>query len=94
VPALGALQRALLASAIDATRPGGRITYVVCSPHLAEGRAIVAEALKRRDDVTAVDVRELLDGVPHLGDGPWVQLWPHLHGTDAMFVAVLERRSP
>lgn len=94
VPALAAVQRALLDSAIDATRPGGRITYVVCSPHLAEGRVVVGEALKRRTDVTAVDVRPLLDGVPHLGEGPWVQLWPHLHGTDAMFVSVLERRTP
>ena len=93
VPALGQVQRALLASAIEATRPGGRITYVVCSPHLAEGRVIVGEALKRRSDVLAVDVREFLHGVPELGEGPWVQLWPHLHGTDAMFVAVLERRS-
>lgn len=94
VPALGAVQRALLDSAIEATKPGGRVTYVVCSPHLAEGRVIVGEALKRRADVTAVDVRPLLDGLPHLGDGPWVQLWPHLHGTDAMFVSVLERRTP
>lgn len=94
VPALGVVQRALLTSAIEATRPGGRITYVVCSPHLAEGRVIVGEALKRRADVVAVDVRPLLAGVPDLGDGPWVQLWPHLHGTDAMFVAVLERRTP
>ncbi|MEP7054865.1 MAG: transcription antitermination factor NusB [Actinomycetota bacterium] len=93
VPQLGVLQRALLASAIDATKAGGRITYVVCSPHLAEGRVIVGEALKRRDDVSPIDVRDLLGGVPKLGPGPSVQLWPHLHGTDAMFVAVLERRS-
>ncbi|MEO6713112.1 MAG: RsmB/NOP family class I SAM-dependent RNA methyltransferase, partial [Mycobacteriales bacterium] len=94
VPALAAVQRRLLAAAIDAAKPGGRITYVVCSPHLAEGRVIVADALKRRGDVVAIDVREFLDGVPDLGDGPHAQLWPHLHGTDAMFVAVLERVSP
>ena len=32
-------------------------------------------------------------GVPDLGDGPTVQLWPHLHGTDAMFLALLRRRA-
>ncbi len=26
-----------------------------------------------------------------LGAGPTVQLWPHRHGTDAMFVALLRR---
>jgi 16S rRNA (cytosine967-C5)-methyltransferase len=29
--------------------------------------------------------------VPHLGAGPYVQLWPHLHGTDAMFLALLRK---
>ena len=29
--------------------------------------------------------------VPHLGEGPYVQLWPHLHGTDAMFLALLRK---
>jgi 16S rRNA (cytosine967-C5)-methyltransferase len=28
-----------------------------------------------------------------LGAGPHVQLWPHRHGTDAMFIAVL-RKAP
>jgi 16S rRNA (cytosine967-C5)-methyltransferase len=27
-----------------------------------------------------------------LGDGPYVQLWPHVHGTDAMFFALLRKR--
>jgi 16S rRNA C967 or C1407 C5-methylase (RsmB/RsmF family) len=33
----------------------------------------------------------LLPGVPGLGEGPAVQLWPHRHGTDAMFLALLRR---
>jgi len=89
VPRLAVLQRSLLRSALDSTRPGGRVIYVVCSPHLAEGRAVVSDAVKHRPGTTLVDVRPLLPGVPELGDGPWVQLWPHRHGTDAMFVAVL-----
>ena len=28
---------------------------------------------------------------PDLGTGPTVQLWPHRHGTDAMFLALLRR---
>jgi 16S rRNA (cytosine967-C5)-methyltransferase len=31
--------------------------------------------------------------MPRLGAGPTVQLWPHRHGTDAMFLAVLRRTS-
>ena len=38
-----------------------------------------------------LDARPLLPGVPHLGSGPTVQLWPHRHGTDAMFLGLLRR---
>ncbi len=40
------LQRQLLDAAIEATRPGGVIAYVTCSPHAAETQNIVAEVLE------------------------------------------------
>ena len=71
------------------TRPGGVVLYATCSPHLAETVGVVADAL-RRHPVTAMDTKEFFPGVDQLGDGPYVQLWPHLHGTDAMFAAALK----
>ncbi len=89
VPQLVKLQRELLASAIRLTRPGGVVLYATCSPHLAETVGVVADAL-RRHPITAMDTRALFDPVDGLGDGPYVQLWPHRHGTDAMFAAALK----
>jgi 16S rRNA (cytosine967-C5)-methyltransferase len=89
VPALARLQRELLASAIGLTRPGGIVLYATCSPHLSETVGVVADAL-RRHPVTTLDARPLFEGVDDIGDGPYVQLWPHRHGTDAMFAAALE----
>ena len=89
VPALARLQRELLAAAIKLTRPGGVVLYATCSPHLSETVGVVADAL-RRQPVTALDTRPLFAGVDDLGDGPYVQLWPHRHGTEAMFSAALE----
>jgi 16S rRNA (cytosine967-C5)-methyltransferase len=89
VAALTKLQRELLASAIRLTRPGGVVLYATCSPHLAETVGVVADAL-RRHPATALDTRALFDPVDDLGDGPYVQLWPHRHGTDAMFAAALK----
>jgi 16S rRNA (cytosine967-C5)-methyltransferase len=91
VPQLVKLQRELLASAIRLTRPGGVVLYATCSPHLAETVGVVADAL-RRHPITALDTRALFDPVDGLGDGPYVQLWPHRHGTDAMFAAALKVR--
>ncbi|MFD5537778.1 RsmB/NOP family class I SAM-dependent RNA methyltransferase [Streptomyces sp. NPDC127079] len=85
------LQRALLRTALDAVRVGGVVGYATCSPHLAETRAVVQDVLKQRPDTELVDARPLLPGVPELGEGPDVQLWPHLHGTDAMYLALIRR---
>lgn len=85
------LQRALLRSALDSVRVGGVVGYATCSPHLAETRAVVADVLKQRPHTELVDARPLLPGMPALGEGPDIQLWPHLHGTDAMYLALIRR---
>ena len=90
VPVLATLQRGLLAAAIDLTRPGGVVLYATCSPHLVETMGVVSDAL-RRYPVTALDARPLFAPVDNLGAGPYVQLWPHRHGTDAMFAAALRK---
>jgi 16S rRNA (cytosine967-C5)-methyltransferase len=79
VALLATLQRELLAAALRLVRPGGVVAYVVCSPHPAETVQIVGD-------------RELLDARPYFpsaAPGFAVQLWPHRHGTDAMFCALL-----
>ncbi|MET9421779.1 transcription antitermination factor NusB [Streptomyces sp. NPDC006540] len=89
------LQRELLREALKAVRVGGVVGYATCSPHLAETRVVVEDVLRGRGgpavEAEWVDARQLMPGVPALGDGPDVQLWPHLHGTDAMYLALLRR---
>jgi 16S rRNA (cytosine967-C5)-methyltransferase len=67
------------------------VGYVTCSPHRDETRGVVDTVLADRDDVVEEDARRLLPDVTDLGDGPHVQLWPHVHGTDAMFLSVLRK---
>ncbi|MCW2759686.1 MAG: rRNA cytosine-C5-methyltransferase, partial [Nocardioidaceae bacterium] len=95
VGALVDLQRALLDAAVDATRPGGVVLYATCSPVVAETAGVVRAVLEARDDVLLEDAAPLVPEAhdaagAHL-DGT-VQLWPHRHGTDAMFLALLRRR--
>jgi 16S rRNA (cytosine967-C5)-methyltransferase len=98
VAELSRLQRELLTAALRHVRPGGVVAYVTCSPHLAETVGVVAAVTRRRGRpagegvaVEQLDARPYLPGVPDLGPGPAVQLWPHRHGTDAMFLALLRR---
>ena len=85
-------QLALLAAAIDSTAPGGVVGYVTCSPHRRETVDVVAATLAARDDVEVVPADGLLPATVEDGTtGDYVQLWPHRHGTDAMFAAYLRR---
>jgi len=90
IPQLVRLQRELLLAALRLVRPGGVVAYVTCSPHLAETVGVVADPV-RRAGAEQLDARPYFPGVPDLGPGPHVQLWPHRHGTDAMFCALLRR---
>ncbi len=87
------LQRALLNAAVDSVRAGGLVLYVTCSPVLAETRGVVGSVLGGRADVTLEPLAPALPDIPDcLGPIPGtIQLWPHRHHTDAMFMALLRR---
>ena len=95
VAQLSGLQAALLTSALKALKPGGILAYVTCSPHLAETKVIVEGALRKWPTVTRLDTKAVLDSVTanplDLPDSESVQLWPHRHGTDAMFIQLLTK---
>ncbi len=82
---LARLQVAIASAAADQLRPGGRLVYSVCTFPRAETDAACDALLAHRPDLEPVRV----DGP----DGPAerVRLWPHRHGSDAMFVAAFRR---
>ncbi|MGB3827469.1 MAG: transcription antitermination factor NusB [Ornithinimicrobium sp.] len=93
---LAPLQRALLTSALSATRPGGVVVYATCSPHIAETTVVVEDVSRSFGAAQVEDVRPFVKdrfgtAYSDLGAGPWAQLWPHLHDTDGMFLAALRR---
>ena len=86
---LVSLQRTLLETATCLLAPGGVVAYVTCSPHADETVAIVEAALRSNPHLELLDAAALLPEVPGAARGGHVQLWPHRHGTDAMFLALL-----
>jgi 16S rRNA (cytosine967-C5)-methyltransferase len=95
VATLVEVQTALLDAAVAALRPGGLLAYVTCSPHPAETLEVVAAALARHPRLRALDTPAVAAAiaVAPLGapDRTAVQLWPHRHGTDAMFIQLLTK---
>lgn len=88
--ALVPLQRALLTNALEAAAPGGVVAYATCSPHRRETVDVVDAVLATTPrTVQRLHTSDALPGVPDCALGDAVQLWPHRHGTDAMFLALL-----
>lgn len=100
VAELSLLQGALLRSALKAVKPGGILAYVTCSPHPGETRAIIAGLLSEAGgELAQLDTGAVLAAVTthplDLGENTGqVQLWPHRHGTDAMFICLLQKSLP
>ncbi|GAA2049323.1 16S rRNA m5C967 methyltransferase [Williamsia deligens] len=97
VAPLVTLQRELLTAAVGLLRPGGALVYSTCSPHPEETLGVV-RAVAESTGAVLSDARGLV-GVDAAGTDSvgvdtdpahgTVQLWPHRHGTDAMFLALL-----
>ena len=101
IATLAALQRRLLARAVELTRPGGLIVYCTCSLEPDEGADVVSDLLAgdsrvRRRPVVASEVHgraEFLDGAGDLRTLP-CQLpnsTPQMGGLDGFYACRMER---
>jgi 16S rRNA (cytosine967-C5)-methyltransferase len=92
LPGLTKLQLELAAHAIDLLPSGGIFGYATCSPHMAETRAQCA-TIERKMAVEKIDVAKFLpENLQNAVVNGYMQLWPHRHGTDAMFLALYRKR--
>ena len=91
---LATLQGELLDAGYRALRPGGVLAYSTCSPYLRETSEVVAAFIERHTDAIELDTaaiarNEALAEMPSKGNQ--LQLWPDLHNSDAMFLALIRK---
>jgi 16S rRNA (cytosine967-C5)-methyltransferase len=86
IAATATLQERVLRAAAAAVRPGGVLVYSVCTISRAESETVVDRFLARNGNFIPepVDDRD--------PDTQYLQLLPHLQGTDGFFVARLRCR--
>lgn len=93
---MAALQREILEAASAALRPGGLLTYSVCSTEPEEGEEVVASFRERHPeyrDMTRERLIELgIDPTPLISAGFGARTWPHHQETEGFFVALLWKR--
>ena len=91
---LTAKQARILAAAATMVKPGGRLVYATCSVLPEENEAIVDAFLAAHPQFAPGNAAaELARAGVALDTGPTLKLYPHLHGCDGFFAAVLERAS-
>jgi 16S rRNA (cytosine967-C5)-methyltransferase len=89
---LAAKQRAILAAAATLVKPGGRLVYATCSVLPDENEAVVGAFLAANPAFARGNAStELARAGISLDTGPALQLYPHRHGCDGFYAAVLTR---
>jgi 16S rRNA (cytosine967-C5)-methyltransferase len=78
------LQLALLRAAAARTRPGGTVTYSVCTPNADENEAVIDAA-----GLTVEDLGEEWPAFRHPKRPEFLLTTPHRHGTSGFFIARL-----
>lgn len=90
---LTAKQASILRAASTLVKPGGRLVYATCSLLAEENQAIVDAFLAGQPAFEPIPAAAALaDQRIQLETDGYLQLKPHVHGTDGFFAAVLQRR--
>lgn len=89
-----ALQGELLESAWKATRPGGVVVYSTCSPVREETIGVMDAFTAAHEDAEVIDLPSIAQHITLRevqSESEYLQLWPDVHETDAMFIAALRK---
>jgi len=99
-------QRAILASALRAVRPGGRVVYSTCSLELEENEEVIAAVLAQNSNARALPLGTALEALRDrnilaaagaeglqtlLTPQGFLRLIPGVFQTDGFFIAIIER---
>jgi 16S rRNA (cytosine967-C5)-methyltransferase len=88
---LAETQAALLAAAASRVRPGGVLVYSTCTISPRENEEQLRAFLAARPEWSADDLAKQLPDCSHAAEPRFLQLLPHVHGTDGFFIARLRR---
>ncbi len=87
---LANLQGELIESVSYLVKPGGSLVYSVCTISKKETLGVIDAFLNKHPEFKLDDINGYLP-LELRTNNKWIQLWPHKHRTDGMFIARLIR---
>jgi 16S rRNA (cytosine967-C5)-methyltransferase len=87
------LQYQICCRGLELLRPGGRLIYATCTVLRGENEAVVERLLSAHPDLEVMELKEVWgrERAEAVGDGRFLRLFPHVHGTDGFFAAILRK---
>jgi 16S rRNA (cytosine967-C5)-methyltransferase len=88
-----AQQLSLMVTYAPLVAPGGRLIYATCTVTRQENEGVVERFLAERPDFVLMPLKDIWGKARagRVGDGSFLKVFPHRHGTDGFFAAVLRR---
>ena len=86
IATLAQTQRMILQAASQAVKPGGKLVYATCTFLRQENEQVVEDFLRQHTNFTPINLCERQKN-------GMMRLWPQVDGTDAFFVATMERKA-
>jgi 16S rRNA (cytosine967-C5)-methyltransferase len=86
-------QSSILRQCVPLVKPGGRLVYATCTLIRRENEDIVDRFIEENPTFQLVKPELLLGklGIDSKASENYVKLFPHIHGTDGFFCAIMEK---
>ena len=87
-------QKNILESAARLLKPGGRLVYATCSILTQENEAVTSAFLLAHPEFKLLNCADIFAAQQvGIDTGEYLRLYPHQHGTDGFFAAVMEKQT-
>lgn len=90
---LSKMQKAILDNAGRYLKPGGVMVYSTCTIEREENMGVIEDFLEGNKNFALEGFSDLLSSPIDTEDKGYIQLFPHIHGTDGFFVARLRKEN-